>query len=42
MWVITGLSLLGTILNIKKKRICFVIWGFTNIIWCIYDFYIKA
>ena len=42
MWVVTGLSVIGTILNIKKKQVCFVIWAFTNFVWCIYDFWIGA
>ena len=42
MWLVTGASLTGTILNIKKKRICFIIWLITNSIWCIYDFKIGA
>jgi nicotinamide riboside transporter PnuC len=42
MWLITTISLIGVILNIKKKKICFVIWFFTNATWCIYDFYIGA
>lgn len=37
-WLLTVLSLLGVILNIKKKRICFVIWAFTNLVWAIVDF----
>jgi nicotinamide riboside transporter PnuC len=42
MWIVTGISIIGTILNIKKKQICFVIWLFTNSIWVIYDFCIGA
>ena len=38
-WFITVWSLIGTVLNIKKKRICFYIWTITNAAWCIYDFY---
>jgi nicotinamide riboside transporter PnuC len=41
MWIVTGLSILGTILNIKKKQICFVIWLITNLLWCAYDISIK-
>ena len=41
MWIITALSIAGVILNIQKKRICFVIWLFTNASWCIYDFIID-
>jgi hypothetical protein len=42
MWIITGLSVIGTVLNIKKKRICFYIWLCTNSTWCIYDFVIGS
>lgn len=42
MWLVTALSLVGTILNIKKKRICFGIWLVTNSIWCLFDFSIGA
>lgn len=42
MWIITALSLLGVVLNIKKHKSCFVVWGFTNAAWCIYDFRIGA
>jgi nicotinamide mononucleotide transporter len=42
MWVVTAASLAGTILNIKKKRICFSIWLVTNSLWCAYDFHIGA
>jgi len=35
-WLITAFSLTGVILNIRKKRICYVIWLFTNAGWCIY------
>ena len=41
-WLITGLSLFGVILNIKKQRSCFVIWFFTNSFWCVYDWHIGA
>jgi nicotinamide mononucleotide transporter len=37
--VLTLLSLLGVILNIKKKIACFYIWFFTNASWCVIDFY---
>jgi nicotinamide mononucleotide transporter len=37
-WLLTGLSILGVILNIKKKRICFWIWAFTNAGWMVIDF----
>jgi nicotinamide mononucleotide transporter len=41
MWIVTAGSLAGTILNIKKKKVCFWIWLFTNSSWCVYDFWIS-
>lgn len=37
-WFLTILSLIGVILNIKKKRACFLIWMCTNFLWTIIDF----
>ena len=37
-WFLTGLSVLGVILNIKRLRICFYIWAVTNASWAIIDF----
>ncbi len=42
MWLVTGLSILGVMLNIHKKRSCFIVWQITNVSWCIYDFSIDA
>lgn len=42
MWAITVLSIIGVILNIKKRKECFIIWVGTNFTWAIYDFYIGA
>ena len=36
-WFITFASLTGTVLNIKKKKFCFIIWFFTNICWTFID-----
>ena len=38
MWLLAGASLVGVILNIKKKKVCFLIWMFTNATWAIIDF----
>ncbi len=35
--ILTVLSILGVILNIKKKKLCFIIWAFTNFSWAIRD-----
>ncbi len=37
MWLLAGVSLVGILLNIKKRRACFVVWIFTNVIWMIVD-----
>ena len=36
-WVLAVLSLVGIILNIHKKRICFIIWMITNFAWMLVD-----
>ena len=41
-WLLAVVSLVGTYLNIKKQKICFVIWGVTNALWVLYDFSIGA
>jgi nicotinamide riboside transporter PnuC len=38
-WGITLASLIGTVANIYKKQWCFIIWLFTNSIWCAVDYY---
>ncbi len=40
-WFLTILSIIGVILNIKKKQICFYIWTVTNVSWMTVD-YIKG
>ena len=41
-WILTVLSVVGTILNIKKRRSCFFIWTMTSTSWMIYDYSIGA
>jgi hypothetical protein len=36
-WIISGLALIGVLLNIKKHWGCFVLWAFTNAAWMIVD-----
>lgn len=38
-YILTGLALIGVVLNIKKKIACFYIWLFTNASWAVVDFY---
>jgi len=37
LWWLTGLSLVGVVLNIKKRRECFILWTLTNGAWCWVD-----
>jgi len=38
-WIITGLSIAGVVLNIKKKRACFILWAVTNFVWMVVDYH---
>lgn len=42
MWGLTLLSLAGVILNVHKRKEGFIVWAFTNLAWCVYDFKIEA
>lgn len=37
-WLLTILSLCATVMNIHKKRTCFLIWICSNSMWAIIDF----
>jgi hypothetical protein len=37
-WVLTLFSVIGVILNIKKKKSCFYIWAGTNMSWAVVDY----
>ena len=37
-WLVAGAALFATWLNIRKVRICFLIWFVTNVAWAAYDF----
>ena len=41
MWLVTAISVFGSILNAKKSKWCFYVWILANIIWLIYDIYIE-
>lgn len=41
-WAVSGLALIGVVLNIYKRKECFIIWTFTNLFWFIYDYSIGA
>ena len=36
-WTLTIAALIGVVLNIKRKRICFHIWMVTNAGWALVD-----
>ena len=36
-WPIAVAALVGVILNIKKRRLCFIVWFTTNVAWAIVD-----
>ena len=36
-WSLALFAICGVVLNIKKKRICFLIWCFTNVTWAAVD-----
>ena len=38
MWLLTAASLVGVILNIKKQKSCFIVWGVTNASWAVIDY----
>lgn len=37
-WLLTILSLVGVVLNIKHRRECFFVWAGTNAAWTIVDY----
>ena len=37
-WTTSALALIGVLLNIRKNRICFLIWAITNAVWAVVDF----
>jgi nicotinamide riboside transporter PnuC len=36
-WTLTVFSLIGVVMNIRKHRGCFYIWGVTNASWAVVD-----
>ena len=38
IWLLTAISLLGVILNIRKDRRAFYCWSFTNLSWAVIDY----
>ena len=42
MWIVSVLSLVGTVANIYKARWCFAVWAVTNAAWTLYDIHKTA
>jgi nicotinamide riboside transporter PnuC len=38
-WLVAGASLVGVVLNIRRRRECFFVWAVTNASWTIVDVY---
>lgn len=38
-WLVSAASLLGIWLNIRKRRVCFLIWAVTNAVWAVADWH---
>ncbi len=38
MWILTAISLIGVVLNINKKKSCFICWIISNACWAVIDF----
>lgn len=34
-WILSGVSILGSILNVYKKKVCFIVWNIGNLGWII-------
>lgn len=38
-WIVTIICLVGTVLNVKKIRFCFILWTIGNLLWLALDLY---
>ena len=36
-YIVTALSIVGTVANSFQKRWCFFVWAFTNSFWCVFN-----
>ena len=36
-YIVTALSIVGTVANSFQKRWCFIVWSFTNSFWCVFN-----
>ena len=42
LWLVSSITILGSVLNVKKMSSCFVVWTFCNIFWLVFDIWNKA
>ena len=40
-WIVTGIALIGVILNIQRKWYCFLFWLISNAYWCGHNYLIR-
>ena len=36
-WIMSAVCLIGTVLNVKKMKVCFCLWAVGNLGWLAYD-----
>lgn len=36
-WILTAIALVGTVLNVRRRRACFLLWTVTNLGWLVFD-----
>lgn len=41
LWILTGVSITGTILNIYKMPVAFLCWTITNFCWMVHNYRIR-
>jgi nicotinamide riboside transporter PnuC len=37
-WLVTLASIIGVVLNVKRKKACFIVWACSNFVWMIIDY----
>lgn len=42
LWLVSSVTILGSILNVKKMSSCFVVWTCCNVFWLVFDIMNKA
>lgn len=42
LWLVSSITILGSILNVEKMPSCFIVWTCCNVFWLIFDIINKA